>query len=193
MTQKPRSEYLSMRREFEPTSERVKLVIVAESPPASGKYLYDSGGSVNEPLFKALMRQLGITRPTTKIEGLRAIQKRGWVLVDATYRPVNNDKRRDFVVGRDYSEFCSDLKRLLSSRWNEIPLVLIKANVCRLLEPELKADGFKVLNKGCMVPFPSHGHQNNFAVKFREIVGPSNYRDAEEEMFDPTRRESART
>lgn len=73
MTRKQRDEYLSMRREFEPTSERIKLVIAAESPPASGKYLYDPGGSVNEPLFKALMGQLGITRPTTKIEGLRAI------------------------------------------------------------------------------------------------------------------------
>jgi hypothetical protein len=160
-----------MRRDFEPTSERVKLVIVAESPPASGKYLYDSGGSVNEPLFKALMKELGITPPATKVEGLRAIQKRGWVLVDATYRPVNNDKRRDFVIGRDYPEFCDDLKRLLSSRWNEIPLVLIKANVCRLLEPELKADGFKVLNGSRIVPFPGYGHQNNFGVKFREIVG----------------------
>lgn len=86
---------------------------------------------------------------------------------------MNNDKRRDFVMGRDYSEFCSDLKRLLSARWNEIPLVLIKANVCRLLEPELKADGFNVLNGGRIVPFPGYGHQSNFGVKFREIVGPA--------------------
>jgi hypothetical protein len=69
---------------------------------------------------------------------------------------------------------------LLSTRWKKAPLVLIKANVCRLLEPELEADGFKVLNGGRIVPFPGYGHQNNFGVKFREIVGSSNYWGAED-------------
>jgi hypothetical protein len=44
--------YLSLRREFEPTT--ITLVIVAESPPASGKYFYDPDGEVSEPLFNAL-------------------------------------------------------------------------------------------------------------------------------------------
>ena len=84
MVQKQRGEYLSLRREFEPTT--VTLVIVAESPPASGKYFYNPDGEVSEPLFNALMKQLGI-QPKTKFEGLREFQKRGWVLVDATYEP----------------------------------------------------------------------------------------------------------
>ena len=37
MVQNQRGEYLSLRREFEPTT--VTLVIVAESPPASGKFI----------------------------------------------------------------------------------------------------------------------------------------------------------
>ena len=81
-----------MRREFEPTS--VTLVIVAKSPPTSGKYFYDPDGKVSEPLFNALMKQLGI-QPKTKFEGLREFQKRGWVLVDATYEPVNAHDKRD--------------------------------------------------------------------------------------------------
>ncbi len=36
MVQKQRSDYLSLRREFEPTT--VTLVIVAELPPTGGKY-----------------------------------------------------------------------------------------------------------------------------------------------------------
>jgi hypothetical protein len=169
MAQKQRGEYLSLRREFEPTT--VTLVIVAESPPASGKYFYDPDGEVSEPLFNALMKQLGI-QPKTKFEGLREFQKRGWVLVDATYEPVNaRDKPgRDLVIARDYQELCGDLKRLLATRWNGVPLVLIKANVCKLLEPKLKEDWFNVLNKGRIVYFPSNGHQRDFDRQFREIV-----------------------
>ena len=158
-----------MRREFEPTT--VKLVIVAESPPTSGKYFYDPDGKVSEPLFNALMKQLGI-QPKTKFEGLSEFQRRGWVLVDATYEPVNvRDKRgRDLVIDRDYPELCGDLKRLLARGWSEIPLILIKANVCKLLEPKLKEDGFNVLNKCRRVYFPSHGRQRDFDRQFREIV-----------------------
>jgi hypothetical protein len=169
MVQKQRGEYLSLRREFEPTT--VTLVIIAESPPASGKYFYDQDGEVSEPLFQALMKQLGI-QPKTKFEGLREFQKRGWVLVDATYEPVNaRDKPgRDLVIVRDYQELCGDLKRLLATRWNGVPLALIKANVCKLLEPKLKEDRFNVLNKGRIVYFPSNGRQRDFDRQFHEIV-----------------------
>ena len=169
MVQKQRSEYLHLRRRFEPTS--VKLVIVAELPPTSGKYFYDAGGKTSEPLFNALMKQLGI-QPETKFEGLSRFQKRGWALVDATYDPVNahDERGRDLVIDRDHPELCGDLKRLLAARWSEVPLVLVKANVCKLLEPKLKGDGFNVLNKGHIVYFPSSGRQRDFDRQFREIV-----------------------
>jgi hypothetical protein len=169
MVQKQRDQYLSMRRKFEPAT--VTLVIVAESPPVGGKYLYDPAGKVSEPLFDALIKQLGI-QPKTKIDGLREFQSRGWVLVDATYEPVNAPDKtdKDLVIARDYQELCGDLKRLLAGHWREIPLILIKSNVCRMLEPKLNEDGFKVLNKGRIVPFPSHGHQPVFDRRFREIV-----------------------
>ena len=82
-----RNEYLAFRRKFEP--ENIRLVIVAESPPASGKYFYNPAGAVSEPLFAAFMLQLGFT-PTTKEMGLREFQRRGWILVDATYEPVTH-------------------------------------------------------------------------------------------------------
>jgi hypothetical protein len=167
--QKQRGEYLSLRREFEPTS--VRLVIVAESPPISGNYFYNPDGEVSEQLFKALMEQLGI-KPKTKLEGLREFQNRGWVLVDATYEPVNahDNRSRDLVIDGDYPKLCGDLKRLLSDRWSEVPLILIKANVRKLLEPKLNKDGFKVLNKGRSVYFPGSGRQRDFDRQFSEIV-----------------------
>jgi hypothetical protein len=167
MTQEQRDRYLAMRRKFEPA--RVTFVIVAESPPASGKYFYDWDGKVTEPLFSALMKQLGI-QPKTKREGLGEFQKRGLILVDATYEPVNKNRQRDLLIVRDYRELCSDLKQLLGTRWNSIPLILIKANVCKLLEPRLTQAGFNVLNQGRAVYFPSSGRQRDFDRQFREIV-----------------------
>ncbi len=169
MAQRQRSEYLSFRRKFEPTN--ITLVIVAESPPTSGKYFYDPDGEVGEPLFNALMKQIDI-QTKTKSEGLRKFQERGWLLVDATYEPVNSLRTsdRNSVIDRDYLELCGDLKRLLATRWREIPLVLIKANVCELLEPTLKENGFNVLNKGRIVYFPATGRQRDFNRQFRAIV-----------------------
>ena len=110
-----RNEYLTLRSQF--ASSLVKLVIVAESPPASGKYFYDPAGSINEPLFAALITQLGVT-PSTKEAGLREFQRRGGVLVDATYEPVNSLDRatRDSVISRDYHLLRTDLVALLPDR-----------------------------------------------------------------------------
>jgi hypothetical protein len=81
-----RSEYLALRRKFTPAT--IKLVIIAESPPISGKYFYNPAGSVGEPLYAALMRHIPFTS-TTKQGGLLEFQEKGWMLVDATYEPVN--------------------------------------------------------------------------------------------------------
>jgi hypothetical protein len=115
-----RDRYIALRRRYQP--ETTKLAIVAESPPASGRYFYDETGPTTEPLFAAVMKQLGL-RPVNKAEGLRALQQAGWVLVDATYEPVNALKSsdRDAVLLRDYPLLREDLKALAPER-----IVLIK-------------------------------------------------------------------
>jgi hypothetical protein len=69
-----RDDYIALRRRYQP--ESVRLIIVAESPPASGRYFYDPTGAPSEPLFAALMRHLGLS-PSTKEEGLREFQRMG--------------------------------------------------------------------------------------------------------------------
>jgi hypothetical protein len=162
-----RDSYFPLRRHYEPGS--VNLLVVAESPPASGRYFYDPEGSVSEPLFRALMQCLCVC-PLTKESGLCEFQRRGWVLVDATYEPVNTLKpsSRDQVIARDYPLLCADLASLLPDR--SAPLVLVKANVCRILEPKLAEDGFNVLNRGRAVYFPSHGRQNDFQRQLGAIL-----------------------
>jgi hypothetical protein len=127
-----RNEYLAFRRQYEP--ENIRLVVIAESPPAGGKYFYNSEGAPSEPLFAAMMGQLGLS-PTTKKDGLLKFQQCGWVLADATYEPVNEfiGSKRDRSINRDYSLLLDDLARLTPDR--STPLILIKANVCRILEP----------------------------------------------------------
>jgi hypothetical protein len=162
MAARTKDDYLELRRRYKP--EIVRLAIVAESPPASGKYFYDPAGRRTEALFSALMTRLGIS-PGTKEEGLREFQRRGWVLVDATYEPVNKSKRRDETILRDYPHLRDDLSRLLPDR-SKTPVIVIKATVCDLLAQKLKDDGFNVVNDGRRVYFPSHGRQPDFHREF---------------------------
>jgi len=46
--------YLPLRNKYRP--KKIKLLILAESPPVSGKYFYDETGKTSEPLFSALMK-----------------------------------------------------------------------------------------------------------------------------------------
>ena len=147
-----RSEYLALRRPYEP--ETVKLIVVAESPPRSGKYFYNREGQQTEPLFAAMMGQLGLPY-TTKHEGLLNFQQCGWILVDATYEPVDQHGDapiRNQIIERDYPQLLHDLKALSPN--SSAPVVLIKANVCRLLQDRLAREGFNVLNRGDVVFFP---------------------------------------
>jgi hypothetical protein len=173
MSVRDRDYYLRLRREYDP--ESIRLVIVAESPPASGKYFYDPTGSTKEPLFAAIMLQLGIS-PDTKHDGLDELRQRGWVLVDATYQPVDKLAKdashdRDAVIAKDYPLLLEDLASLMPDR--NVPAVLVKANVCRILEPMLLRDGFTVLNDGRAIYFPSNGRQPDFEKQFAAVVSGS--------------------
>jgi hypothetical protein len=156
-----------MRGRYQP--DNFRLVINAESRPKGGKYFYNPDGDVSEVLFVAVMLRLGFT-PTSKDKGLREFERRGRILVDATYEPVNplSDAARDKVIVRDYPLLRADLKELLRDR--SVPEVLIKVNVCRILEPKLVVDGFKVINNCVVIPFPSHGQQKKFAERFSAVL-----------------------
>jgi hypothetical protein len=162
-----RNEYLDLRHRYEPAS--IRLVVIAESPPASGLYFYNQTGALIEPLFAALMRRLRLS-PLTKEDGLRGFQRSGWVLVDATYEPVNKltDSSKVKVIERDYPLLRADLATLMPDRPS--PLILIKKNVCRILEPKLVQDGFNVLNGGRVIYFPSTGRQKEFHREFGAIL-----------------------
>lgn len=156
----PKHHYIKLRAKYQPS--KIKLIFVLESPPASGNYFYDPTGRTTEPLFAGLMKAIG-EQPATKEEGLHAFPRKGFFLVDATYKPVNhirNNKKRNERILQDLPKLIRDLKTTIRNK--RVKIVLVKANICRLLEEPLTAAGFNVINNETVIPFPSHGNQKKF-------------------------------
>jgi len=153
-------EYISLRNNYLP--KNIKVIFVLESPPAGHGYFYNPEGRVSEVLFRAYMKLLGVT-PSTKDQGLRELAKKGWLLVNPIYKPVNklSDKEADRLILKNYKTFIADLEDLISANKN-IPIVLVKSNILRLLETPLLEDGFNVIIQKLLVPFPLHYHADRF-------------------------------
>ncbi len=151
--------------------EKIKIVFVLESPPEGHGYVYDKNGRISEILFRSFMALLR-EKPETKNEGLKILQKKGWLLTNPIYEPVNkiSDKEADEKILANYSNFKKDLLKLLGNN-KKIPIILVKSNICKLLEKPLVEDGFNILNKGIMVPFPMHYHFENFKNKIEILLG----------------------
>jgi hypothetical protein len=160
-----REDYLRLRGRYHP--KHAKIIFVLESPPKSGLYFYNPDGLISEPLFRAMMKDVLEIQPKSKHEGLTEFAAHGYLLIDATYTPVNglSSDARDAVIEKDFPLLVEELHRYADS---ETKLVLVKVNVCRLLEPRLVERGFSALNRGTRIPFPSTGQQN----KFRNLVRP---------------------
>ena len=115
------------------------------------------------------MKRLSVSG-VSKEMGLQEFKRKGWVLVDATHQPINemSEAARERVIAQDYPLLREDLTTLLPDR--SIPIILVKVNVGRILEPKLVKDGFNVVNRGRPVYFPSSGQQNKFKQQFSSIL-----------------------
>ncbi len=169
-----KSEYLKMRGDFTPKPrEQIKCIFVLESPPDSENYFYKIEGKKTEPLFSAMMKIIDES-PKDKNEGLILLRDKGFLLVDATYTPVNKIKKesvKNKIILDDFENLISDLRQIMGVK--VIPLILVKKNIC-LLEPRLAKKGFTVLNNGTMIPFPAFGHQKRFHEIVKKILSESN-------------------
>ncbi len=169
----PKNYYINLRNRFFPKD--LKAIFVLESPPASGRYFYNPDGRTGEPLFSAMMRSvLGLDpHSAAKAEGLRKFQEAGYLVVDAAYIPVNkmDDKERDRVILENLGNLVEDLREQMRKAGKDsAPVILVKANICRLLESRLLERGFRVANQGSVIPFPSNGQQKVFERKIQELI-----------------------
>lgn len=111
----PKSHYLNLRQKYLP--DKIDLIFLLESPPATGDYFYDPSGRTTEQLFTAMMKLIDC-RPSSKAEGLTEFARQGRVLADATYSPVNKIKsqsQRNKAILRDLPNLIDDLRTLTAS------------------------------------------------------------------------------
>jgi hypothetical protein len=167
------AEYMRFRGPYTPQDP--KLIFVLESPPISGDYFYNPAGRTTEWLFRAMMKDVLEASPQTKHEGLTEFAARGYLLIDATYTPVNisgpksvRDKAAAAQILKDLPLLVADLRQYAQPNTQ---LVLVKANVCRLLAGQLVQEGFTVLNGNLVIPFPSNGQQPKFSAMIRQVLG----------------------
>ena len=163
-------EYKMLRNKYLPS--KIKIVFVLESPPAGGGYFYNPNGKTSEILFRSLMNCLFGDKyiAKTKAEGLQKFKESGYLLVDPIYQPINklSDKQKKDLILKNYNNFLQDLHSLKINKNTKI--ILIKKNICLLLEEKLKRDGFNVLNKGLIIPFPMHYYIKKFNNQLRELL-----------------------
>lgn len=154
--------FVEQRNHYRPKD--IKLCFIFESPPAHGGYFYDSSGRVTELLFRSLMKTLFNRNFDSKDKGLSHFQKEGYYLANPIYTPVNkvSDKKADEMILENYDAFKKDL---IAEGLKDVPLILVKSNVWRLLKDRLTEDGFNVLNREVMIPFPMHYHFESFKEK----------------------------
>jgi hypothetical protein len=109
-----------------------------------------------------------------KHDGLTAFAARGYLLLDATYTPVNipgspsvRKKAAAAQIIRDLPLLVEELRKHCRSGTK---LLLVKANVCELLDRPLRQKGFNVLNGNLSIPFPSNGQQPRFRKMIRQAL-----------------------
>lgn len=168
-------EYISLRNQYLPTN--LKVVFILESPPQGHGYVYNPEGRISEVLFRAFMKLIEFT-PADKNEGLQELAKRGYLLVNPVYTPVNKlpDKEADRIILGNYGAFRKDLD-LLTRHNKNTPIILVKSNILRLLERQMLDDGYNVINQGLLIPFPLHYHINTFLDRTKSLISKLNIKE----------------
>lgn len=161
-----------LRERYRP--QHVRLLLVAESPPNcdGGDFRFFYAPEMKQDhLYRSVMEVVfSDFNPAVKQKTLwlERFQEAGCYLVDATDTPVNfmddRDRKRTLLEG-----LPAKLAELKALAGNGIPVVLIKKNVCEMLDGPLRVAGLNVVNRG-VIPFPSNGNQGRFKVLFRECL-----------------------
>jgi hypothetical protein len=143
--------------------DKVKLLFVGESPPASGKFFY-RGGAMTAFTMKAFMTAYDISFADQK-EFLHAFKAFGCFLDDLSLRPVNRLK------GREREQALQDSVESLSDRIRSSEPVVVIA-VFRKIEEYVRqaVDESGVPATLCVLPSPGYGHQNKYVQGLVEIL-----------------------
>lgn len=167
------------RKRYKP--ERIEVLFVAESPPASPpesngdevRFFYNPNQERWDYLFLAVMEAVfpefkSEYCPGEKDDWLCKFKEHGYYLIDAIDRPVNRlpsaERRR--LLDAAKKPKLSEIKMLVSPSTR---IVLVKKNIFAAFNRPLRDAGYNVIHKS-FLPFPSHGHQRDFVKKCRDCL-----------------------
>jgi hypothetical protein len=161
------------RRRYRP--RKVKLLMIAESPPSSGGFFYFPTTIGKDHLFRETMKALEfwpinqpMRRGVDKRSMLRRFQTMGFYLLDTCVSPV--DKMR---TGDRRKTVLTQTPRLVKDVIKARPshIFIVKSSIFNPVSIALRESGLlpRVLNTG-PVPFPSHGNQRIYGSMLRRAV-----------------------
>lgn len=161
------------RMQYRPEPGRIRLLLLGESPPHSGKdsiihFFYNPDYTRYDYLYKALSSIL-FPAIQNKENGLNELKDMGFFLLDATDKAINklDDIDRLKVLLSEVEDRITEISELIT---REVPIILIKHNVYDIYNDRLKRDGFNVLNSN-RLPFPiGEKNEKTFDIDFKSYL-----------------------
>lgn len=166
-------QYSAARMKYKP--KRIRILMIAESPPASGGFFYFERTIGKDHLFRETMKALSLwpkSQPMPKGIDKRPLLNRfqsgGFFLVDTSLLPINSMpmKQRRMAVLAEIPRLVADVCDLKPDK-----ILIVKSTIFRPVKEALERSGMdnKILNKEPL-PFPSHGNQGTFRRTFRRLL-----------------------
>jgi hypothetical protein len=168
-----REDYARARQKYRP--DKIRILLVAESPPSSGGYFYFPRMIGKDHLFRETMKALELwpldgplkidcdKRPT--LEKFRA---RGFFLIDTCELPVDKlpPRQRRISTLEGASTLPKRVEALDPDR-----ILIVKKTVFKPAIQALSKTAFarRILNTEPL-PFPNHGHQKKYRTMLRRLL-----------------------
>ena len=161
------------RRKYRP--RKIRLLLIAESPPSSGGFFYFPTTIGKDHLFRETMKALDLwpeneplRRGVDKRSMLRRFQSLGLYLLDTCDFPVDKMRPRD-----RREAVLEQIPRLVNDviEANPLRILVVKSSIFNPVIVALRESGLwsRILNTG-PVPFPSHGNQQIYRSMLKSAL-----------------------
>lgn len=168
-----REDYARARENYRP--DKVKILLVAESPPTSGGYFYFPRTIGKDHLFRETMKALGLwpmdvplQKGLDKRPMLDQFQSKGFFLIDTCEFPVDKlpNRQRKETIASDASSLAHRAQQLSPDH-----IIVVKKTVYAPVRDALEQAGLgrRILNNKPL-SFPSHGNQKKFRTALRQLL-----------------------
>lgn len=161
------------RREYLPS--KIRLLMIAESPPSSGGFFYFPKTTGKDHLFRETMKTVGLwplgesmPRGIDKKSMLGRFSSMGFYLMDSSTDPVDKmpTRARKEAIRDQLPRLVEDVKQA-----DPPSIVIVKSSIFGPVSSALEEAGFgsRVLNNQA-IPFPSHGNQQKYRTIMKRLL-----------------------